>query len=76
VRGGDEFVMKPMHWHRSKSTTRLNIATSAASAAAGGSGSSGAGSNSTDDEIQVQHPGADVMIFSPTKLAFLQILTN
>jgi hypothetical protein len=48
VRGVDEFVFKPMQWHRSKSTTRLNIATSG-----GGGGSSGGGSNSTDDEIQM-----------------------
>jgi len=49
VRGVDEFVFKPMQWHRSKSTTRLNIATSGG----GGGGSSGGGSNTTDDEIQM-----------------------
>ena len=46
----EEFVFKPMHWHRSKSTTRLNIATSSRG---GGGGSSGGGSNTTDDEIQM-----------------------
>lgn len=51
VRGGvDEFVFKPMQWHRSKSTTRLNIAMSNVG---GGGSSSGGGSNSTDDEIQM-----------------------
>ena len=43
-------MFKPMQWHRSKSTTRLNIAMSGGG---GGGSSSGAGSNSTDDEIQM-----------------------